>query len=215
MLDIRVETPRREFTALLRVLEPSRVAFAEAQACNRTAANVQKTGIELVAKRMGIPQTKLAKRGRRTDWRGRRQHGAFARGRKATRRHLQASLRGVGRPFNVTRFNAVPIYAGSSTSLKTGKQRNPGKKKGRRVIGVAHNAWGRRQTAGPNVWRLKNGAFVIPSGNTFRGMFGPGVTHVLQYPSVEKKLVQVALERYPQHFSSAIEYAFSSDSHLR
>ena len=211
MIDVRIETPRSTRLTFARLLDGKAIAAAEAQALNRTAANVTTFSRKRVAEEMGLAASLLAKRGRRTDWRGSRKHGAVARGRKAYRNRLSAEVRGAGRPFNISRWKNTPIYAGDSSSLKSRRRR---KGKGQRVLGVTHNAWGRTQTIG-GVWQLKNGAYMVRDGSTFRSVYGPGVTHVLQYKHIERAVREYANERFLRHFESAISYMLTSNAHIR
>ena len=211
MLDVRIEVPQQKWRSLLRAVDPKAVTFAETQALNRAAANGRSKGIELVAKAMGIGKTKLRKRGRQADFRGGNKHGAFSQTKRATRRQHEAVLSGFGRPFNINRWKNTPIHSGSSTNIQTRVRR---RERSRQVIGVTHNAWNDTKTIG-NVWRLSNGAYVTRTGNTFRSVYGPGVTHVLEYPEVSTPLIEHIQERFEHHFDQAIDYALSSQSHIR
>ena len=212
MIAISVKIPNRQKVALANLLSPKRVAWAEAQAVNRTAANTKDLGLKRVAKEMGLPVSKLAKRGRRTDWRGSSKFGAFSQVKKANRSRLRAVLRGVGKPFNINRWKNTPIYEGSRSSIKTGKQTR--KRTAKRVIGVTHTAWGDVTTIG-NVWRLANGAYMVRDGKTFRSVYGPGVTHVLGYPHIAKLLRWYAQRRFTHHFKVALAYSQSNAFHGR
>lgn len=191
MLDIRVELPRPQLLKILRTIDGKAVLYAETQALNRTANNVSKVAIKEVSREMGIKRSEIAKRGRRIDFRGTDKYGGINRTKKAARRRLFAVVSGRGRPFNIKRFKA-----------KIAKD------------GATHEAWGRSQFA-EGVWRLKNGAFVVRSGKSFRSVFGPGITHVMEYPHVERKLEKEALAKFDGHFATAIRYAFSSQFHGR
>ena len=203
MLEVRVKFPREQFVKALRALDPRTVAWAEAQALNRTGANVQQAGLKEVSKYMGISETRLAKRGRKTDFRGSSKFGAFNPTKKATPKSARLTLSARGRPFNVRRFGGKAIHAGARTSLKQRKTKGKG-----RILAVQHQAWGRDQVA-LGVWQLRNGAFVVKKGETFRGVFGPGVTNVIQRRPIMTKLEQVAATRFTHHFNKAIEFAFS------
>ncbi len=200
MLSLRVEFPKGTSRRLLQLLDPGRVKWAEAEALNSTAGKVQRLGVQLVSQQMGIPPAKLAKRGRRVFGSSADKYGTVSRGRRANRRRLFVTVHGVGRPFNVVRFKGVPIRQGS-----------------RRVVGVQHQAWGRTQVA-MGVWQLVNmpgRPFVIRQGRSFRGVFGPGVRHVLEYPHISGALLREAQRQFPRFFANRIEYAFSAASHLR
>lgn len=184
MIDIRATIPNLR---TLRALNGRAVVFAEVQALNRTRNNVQSEGVKAVADAMGIKPSKLRKRGSGTKGNA---FGAMAKGRNANRRRLETSVIGRGRPFNVSRWLVGEL------------------KQGARVWAVTHDAYGRQQTA-TNVWRLKNGAVVVQSGNSFRGVFGPGVTQMMERKDIAKELEQVAIEQFPRHFKAAIEFAFS------
>ena len=82
----------------LRLLDAKAVRTAEFIALNRTAANVQKLSLKLVAEEMGITVAKLRKRGRRVTGRA---FGAVSKGKRATPRRLLVKVTGYGRPFNV------------------------------------------------------------------------------------------------------------------
>ena len=194
MIDLRVEIPAREQTRLLRALDGRAVNWAEVQALNRTRNNVQTTGLEAVAGAMGIKVSKLRKRVRKLEVGQLRASGKFgtvAKGRNATRFRLETSVRGFGRPFNVSRWNAKPIRDARG-----------------RVVAVTHSAYGREVTA-ERTWLLGNGAVVTRSGNSFRGVFGPGVAQMMERRDVRKAMEQEAIKRFPQHFKSAIEFAFT------
>ncbi len=216
MLEIRVRLPAAQQTKMLRFLDPKRVAFAEREALNGTARDVQKTALKAISKEMGIERSKLAKRLRRPSP-GSRQVGAVG-VRRATTRKLVSATIGLGRPFNLKRFKPEVIRAGAVSSVKSRKT----KRGGGRVIGITHEAWGRRQAAiglfelwpgGPIVkrvnkdWKAKRGA--IDSA------YGPGVTHVMEYPHIATRLEKLALRVFPGRFKKRLRYAFSSASHLR
>jgi len=210
MIDIKLEFPPGQQIRLLRILDPKAMETAEAQALNRTRNNVQTLAIKLVAKEMGITTAKLKKRGRRVEVSLRDaakksgKFGALTKGRNATRRRLHTSVRGFGRPFNVGRWNAQEVRAGESTSLKGRKRKGQG-----RSIGVTHAAYGRRQFA-KQTWMLKNGAVVKAHGASFKGVYGPGVTQVMEYRHIRRKLEREAVMRWDQHFKSAVQFAFAS-----
>lgn len=212
MLAINVRMTSRSKRNIRALTNPGAVDWAEAQALNRTAVNVRDVGIKRVAKEMGLSASKLRKRGRGADFRNKRQHGAFSQTRKANKRRAQAVLQGFGRPFNINRWKNKPIYAGSRTSLKTGKVTRP--RGVQQVIGVTHKAWGDTTTIG-GVWRLKNGAYMVRDGDSFRSVYGPGVTHVLGYPDVARFIRRYANRRFRHHFDRAMAYAFSAASHVR
>ena len=212
MITIDIKIPERQKNNALNLVDPKGMAWAEAQALNRAAANTRDFGLKLVARQMGIPRTKLAKRGRRTDWRGSARHGAFSQTKRANRRVATAVLQGFGRPFNINRWKNKPIYEGSRTSIKTRRQTRT--RRAQRVIGVTHTAWGDTTTIG-NVWRLSNNAYMVRSGKSFRSVYGPGVTHVLQYPRVSKSVIRFAQRRFNHHFRAAVDYVRTSPSHVR
>ena len=81
MIDIRVEIPRFEQQRLLKSLSPRAVQFAEQQALNRTAANVQRVGIKRIARAMGIKRSQVRKRGKSVSARRGSKFGAVSRGR--------------------------------------------------------------------------------------------------------------------------------------
>ena len=191
MLDIRVELPRSARLRLARLVDGRAIAWAESQAINRTARNVTTLGIKEVAKEMGIKRSKLAKRGRQRNFRDSSKYGGINPKRRATRRRLFTEISARGRPFNVRRFGAKRVLGG-----------------------VHHEAWGRGQTA-RGAWMLKNGAAVIRSGSSFRSVFGPGVTHVFQYPRIARLMQREAVRKFPGHFSTAVRYALSSQFHGR
>ena len=197
MIDIRLEIPRRAETRVLSFLNPRRVRWAEKEAVNLTTAHVARFAHRLVAEEMGISPTKLRKRGRSARPGGRAQ-GTVSRGRRATTRRLFSTVNGYGKPFNVTRWNAQEV------------------KEGKRVVGVTHKAWGRQQLA-PRTWKLgvKGGPVVKRADGQVRGVFGPGVTHVMEYPHIMGRLKRRAQRRFGVTFIRRLRYAFSSQSHLR
>jgi hypothetical protein len=194
----------------LRLLDPAAMLASEAQALNRTRNNLQTAAIELVADEMGIPKAKLAKRGRRVSVALSKsgskagKFGAVSKGRNATRRRLETSVRAFGRPFNVGRWDGQEVREGASTSLSGRKRKGKG-----RAVGTTHSAYGRRQFA-PGTWRLKNGAIVKRHGKSFRGVYGPGVAQVMEYPHIRRKLDALALKQFDRHFSAAVAFRFSS-----
>ena len=111
---------------------------------------------------------------------------------------LETGIIGRGRPFNLTRFNAVEVMG-----QRVGKD---GKKtRTRRAVGVTHDAWGRRQFArGLFILNKKGqpvvkptGAIVEDSGKPqLRGAWGPGVSHVMEYPHIKRFLVRFTKRRY-------------------
>jgi len=210
VIDIKLEFPPGEQIRLLRILDPKAMASAEVQALNRTRNNVQTLAVKLVAAEMGITTARLKKRGRRVDVsvqdsaKKSGKFGAVTKGRNANRRTLSTSVRGFGRPFNVGRWGAEAVKGGASTSL--GGRRRKGKG---RVLGVVHSAYGRRQFA-RGTWQLKNGAVVKRQGRSFEGVYGPGVTQVMEYRHIRRKLEAEAVKRWDQHFKAAVEFAFTS-----
>lgn len=190
MFDIRV-TPERG-TRLDRLIDPKAVAWAEAQALNRTAGNVQTVGLTEVSKAMGVPVTKLRKRGRaKAPKRPSGKFGAVTKGRKASRRRLETSVIGRGRPFNAGRWNGADVVVAG------------------RTVATMHEAYGRKQIA-KRTWRLKNGAIVKRKGASFEGVFGPGVAQMMERASVVRRMEREAVERFEHHFSQAIDFAFAS-----
>lgn len=210
MIDIRLEFPPGAQIKLLRLLDPKVMAIAEAQALNRTRNNVRTLAIKLVAKEMGITTAKLKKRGRdvqvslRDSAKKSGKFGTLANGRNATRRTLHTSIRGFGRPFNVGRWDAQEVRGGASTSLKGRKRKGTG-----RVLGTQHSAYGRAQFA-QRTWMLENGAVVKRDGDSFSGVYGPGVTQVMEYRHIRRKLEQEAVAKWDQHFRSAVDFAFTA-----
>lgn len=218
MIALRVRLPRNQ--RFLRMLDGKAVNFAEREALNGTVGVVQKTAIKAVSDETGIPVRNLRKRGRSVNPRSTSgKMGAFPT-KKATRHKLAATLTGLGRPFNLSRFNAKEITAGSSSSIKTGRTR---RKRGK-ALGVVHEAWGRKQVA-MGAFRLgkgNRGPVVVPTGSKgkskrggLRGAYGPGVTHVMRYPQVVSKIEKAAKREFPRRFASRLRYAFSSSSHIR
>lgn len=208
MIDVQVKLPDGEIRRLRRFLNPDKMNFAESQALNRTRANVNKLALNLVADDMGVPVSKLAKRAKvRTVSRDNNspsgKFGGVGPGRKATRRRLTTSVIGRGRPFNVSRWKAKEVRAGASVSLKG---RN--KKGGGIVLGTLHSAYGRQQFA-QKAWRLNNGAVVVRKGNSFRGVWGPGVAQVMSKRALVRKLEIETQKRFDQHFTSAVRFAFN------
>ena len=217
MLDIRVELPGPQQVKLLRLLDPKRVTFAEREALNGTARDVQKTALKAISKEMGIPRSKLAKRGRRVDRSSRTGKMGTAPVLRATNRRLISGIVGYGRPFNLVRFNAQVIRGGATSSIQTGRAR----KGGGRVIGITHEAWGRKQAA-IGLWQLKKGGPIVKRTGRWtgkrggiEGAYGPGMTHVMQYPHIERRLQRVAVRVFPGRFKKRLRYAFSSQSHIR
>ena len=214
MIDIKLEFPPGAQIKFLRLLDPAVMAGAEAQALNRTRDNVRTLAIKLVAKEMGITTAKLKKRGRdvqvslRDSAKKSGKFGAVALGKDATKRTLSTSVRGFGRPFNVSRWGGELVLPGASVSIsRTGKRR---KRKGKgRPLGTVHSAYGRQQFA-PNTWMLKNKAIMVRDGASFRGVYGPGVTQVMEYPNIRRILERLAVKKWDQHFKSAVEFAFTA-----
>ena len=189
MIDLRIRSPD---LARLRRLDNRRVEFAEAQALNRTATNVRRYGLRQIADEMGVKISQLRKRGRsRPSRRERSKFGSVAKGRRATRRRLETAVIGSGRPFNVSRWTTQPIKVGN------------------RVVAVRHDAYGRAQTA-EGTWLLNNGAVVVRSGNSFRGVFGPGVGQMMERRNVVLGMQREAARRFPGHLASALRFVFSS-----
>jgi len=218
MIAIRVTLPDRERTRLLRVIDPRRVRFAEREALNATAAAVQRVAIKEIAEEMGVTPAALRKRGRGVNQRATRGPVGSLPVKKASSLALHAVLTGYGRPFNLARYGAREIKGGARSSIK-GRRTRKGKG---RVIGVIHSAWGRSQTA-VGAWRLgkgNRGPVVVASSGAgkrggIRGAFGPGVTHVMQYPKIRKELEGAALREFGPRFNERLQYAFSSRSHVR
>lgn len=191
MINIRVEIPRFQQQRLLKTLSPRAVQFAETQALNRTAANVQKVGINRVARAMGIKRSQVRKRGKSVSARAGTKFGAVSRGRKATRARLFTSVIGAGKPFNVRRWDAKPVKVAG------------------RTVATEHAAYGRRQIA-KRTWQLPSGAVVVRSGNSFRSVFGPGIAQMMERRDVMQAMQTEATARFPGHFAQAFEFAFSS-----
>lgn len=193
---ITIKIPPHQQAALLRALDPKRVAAAEAQALNRTRNNTQTTGLKAVAREMGVKVSQLRKRGRpkdrslATSARKAGKFGAVTKGRNATRRRLETSIVGRGRPFNANRWDGADVTVAG------------------RTVATMHSAYGRRQIA-KRTWRLKNGAIVHRKGNSFEGVFGPGVGQMMERKRVLRLMERTVLERFPQHFKSAVEFLFS------
>ena len=53
-------------------------------------------------------------------------------------------------------------------------------------------------------------AVVKRKGRSFQGVFGPGVTQVMEYPHIRRKLESKAIDKWNQHFKSAVLFAFTS-----
>ena len=203
MIQIDVRVPKTQELRLLRLLDPKTMAKAEAQAVERTAKNVQTEALEAVSDEMGIPVAKLRKRGRGVSGRG--SFGAISKGKKATPRRLSTTVTGYGRPFNVSRYGGEAIYAGASTTLSGRKRR---RQKGARVVATRHKAWGEERVL-PGTWMLQNGAIMVRSGKSFRGVFGPGVAQEMERPPVMRRLEKLATERFLHHFREAAKFLFS------
>jgi len=195
VITLKVELPKGEQAKLLRLLSPKRFEEAEAQALNRTANNVQKFGLELVSSYMGIPKSKLNRRGRSvsaTKTGGK--FGAISKGRRASRKRLATDVLGVGRPFNVTRFNATVVRSN------------------KRQTGVTHRAWGVTRTL-EKVWMLVNKPgrpVVVREGKSFRGVYGPGVGQVLDITRHRRLMERHAQERFEFHMVSRLRYKFGA-----
>ena len=205
MIDIRVKTPD---IRSLRFLDGKGVLFAEAQALNRTASNVHKKGVQLVARELGVPAKDIFKRGRKL--KSSTKFGTVSKGKKALPRRLEVGVTGYGRPFNVGRWKGAEIRAGASVGIsKSGKRRN---QKGTRVVvGVTHSAYGRDQFT-PKAWMLNNGAVVVRKGKSFRGVWGPGIAQIMEKPKVEAKLRKKAIEKFDKHFASSLKFVFSGQA---
>ena len=204
VVQVKVEFPPGQEVRLLRLLDPKTLAKAEAQAVDRTARNVQQEALEAVSDEMGIPVKKLRKRGRGVSGRG--SFGTVSKGRKPTARRLSTTVTGYGWPFNVSRWDAQPIYSGESSTLSGRRRRAKGR---RRVVAVRHRAYGREQVVA-GTWLLGNGAVVVMSGESFRGVWGPGVGQQMEKPHVMRRLERVAQERFLYHFREAARFLFSA-----
>lgn len=221
MIEMQISVPHTTERRVARWTDPARLAKAEAQALNRTVNNLQKAAQDALSEEMGIPKSRLRLRGRFVSART-RQQGALPR-RHANRHYLEAVLSGYGRPFNLSRWGAKPVYGarrgsgrGSYTSLKTGRVVNPRKSKRGRVLGVQHSAWGRNQFA-PRLFMLPLAGrpVVKATGNRTKrgkaqleGAYGPGVTHVLQYTHVRLELANYTRRRLAHHMASRLQYHF-------
>lgn len=188
MIVLRLQLPPG--TRIDSIISPKAVAWAEAQALNRTRNNAQTEGLKLVSRAMGISSTDLRKRKGGSASRGKGKFGAVAKGRNATRRRLETSVIGQGRPFNVTRWNGQAVRINN------------------RVVATTHSAYGRRQIA-KRTWMLGNGAIVTRSGASFRGVHGPGVGQMMERPKVVRAMQAKVAERFPSHFQSALTFALS------
>lgn len=190
MIEIRLDRATQRQLRRLRILDPQTVALATAQALNRTRNNAQTAGIKAVSLAMGIPRSKLKKRGRAivTNTNARSgKFGAVAKGKNATKRTLRTAVVGRGRPFNVTRWGGKEV------------------KVNKRAVATQHAAYGRKQIA-KRTWMLKNRAIVVRQGASFRGVFGPGVGQMMQRPRVVKAMQDEVFARFPGHFSSAFRF---------
>ena len=185
MIEIRV----RADVASLRFLDGRAVQFAEAQAINRTAGNVQKEAVSVVAEKMGVPRSRIYKRGKRA--KGANKFGTVSRGRRANARRLETTITGYGRPFNVSRWNAHKVAGG-----------------------VKHAAYGREQIA-PGTWKIPSGAVVVRKGQSFRGVWGPGIGQVMEETSTTLHLTRFAQAKFDGHFDSALKFAFSGQARSR
>lgn len=195
-IGVTVEIPRNTSLRIARLLDPKRMAFAEAQAINRTTGNIATFGLQLVSEEMGIPKSKLLRRGRKlffspsTD----EKYGRVSKGRKATVRRLLSEVQFAGRPFNIVRFDGKLTYG-----------------KNGRSNGVTFNAWEGQQTTKGPIWQLKNKPgrpIVIKKGDTFRSFYGPGVRDVAKLPKIQRQLEGEALRRFDEHFASAVQFAY-------
>lgn len=193
----------------LRLLDAKAVNFAEYTALNRTANNVQKKALELVSKDMGIPVSKLRKRGRSVT--AGAKFGTVSKGRRASRRRLETTVTGYGRPFNAGRWGGEEVRAGASVSLGGRRRKRRG---GGVVLGTTHSAYGRNQFA-KNTWMLNNGAIVKRKGKSFEGVFGPGVGQVMEKRDNIRKLQREAILRFNNHFGVALRFAFSPTARTR
>lgn len=186
-LRVRMRPPLRD----LKIFNPRVYARAEAQALNRSRNNAQTEAIKVVAKAMGVPRSRLKKRGRFSVGNPNARSGKFgamAKGKNANTRRLETAVIARGRPFNVTRWGGKAI-----------------KGKGRRVVATQHSAYGRQQVA-RKTWMLKNRAIVVRQGKSFRGVYGPGTAQQFEKPQVIKRVQQVVIKRFPGHFRSALRY---------
>ena len=195
------------------MLDGKAVAFAERESLNGTAAAVQRTARKEISDAMGVTETALRKRGRTVAARNSKtgKVGALPL-KRASRRRLVASITGYGRPFNLTRFKAQEVRTGSSTGLTGRRRRGRGM-----ALAVVHEAWGRRQVAmGMFVLPVAGKPVVVPRGaKGLRGAYGPGVTHVMEYPAIVRAMQDRATLEFPRRFRERLRYAFSSKSHVR
>jgi len=183
-----------------RALSPDRMLIAESQALNRTRANVNKLAVKIAAQKLGVKPAKIAKRARAQTRGGK--FGAVGPGEEATRTRLETSIIGRGRPFNVGRWRAKVVRAGASQSLSGRNRRGTGV-----VLGVTHSAYGREQFA-RSAWMLNNGAVVKRRGQSFTGVFGPGVAQQLEAPDVVRRLERLTQRQFARHFASAVRHQY-------
>ena len=182
-LTLSVEWAPGDRQRMISLLDPRRYEWAVRQSINRTAGNVAKAAHAKVAKDMGISKSKLLKRRRRTSASSAK-FGSVGRGKRATRRRLEAEVVGFGRPFNATRFEGKPLYGGV----------------GRRQTATYHKSYNRPQVA-TGTWMLTKKAgnpIVTKSGNSFRGVYGPGVAWVMEQPENLRFLQRFANRRFRQ-----------------
>lgn len=179
MTDIRVTTNGREVAKALRLIPRKVVDQAAAAALNRTLKNVQRFALKQAAKDMGVTTTRLSK-GRSV---GSGSVGAVY-GDKASRAKLQATLTGLGRPFNLIRFG--------------GRQTKKG---------VSHKAWGRRQVAkGAFIGNSGRTAFIRRRNGKIRGAWGPGLAKTIADKT--GPIEDHAAERFRRvHFPSRLRQA--------
>ena len=198
-LRFKLEIPQKEQVRVLRLLSPRPVAWAEAQACNRTANNVKSKALKRISEEVPIDKKDLKKRGRGTSGHG------VTRDVSANVRRLEAWVTAFGRAFNVTRFNAV-------------QQKGKGEDGRWRVVGTTHSAYNRRQYA-PRAWKLhQKGVPVVHRDKAkgyIDGVFGPSPGWVMSQPHVARELEALAVKKFPQHFVSRLRYALSAQSHVR
>lgn len=212
MIDVRVKLPNGERVKVLRLLDGKAMQFAEVQAINRTAANMQKLALKIVARKMGVTTAQIKKRGRGTTARGGAtkkagKYGTISQGRKANRRTLSTTVDGYGRPWNAGRWEGREIRSGATSGV--GGRRDA--RGGGTVIGTTHSAYGRPQVA-LRTWRLKNGAIVKRktfNKQSFTGVYGPGIGQQMEKPKVARPLTKYAQKQFAKHFKASVEFAFS------
>jgi len=128
-IGVTVEIPKSQQLRIARLLSPNRMKWAEKEALNRTAGNIQKIALGAIAKEMGIPRTKLLQRGRKIAFSSTssQKYGRVSKDRNATLRRLVTGVRMAGRPFNVVRFGGQVIYGPRSEATKVTAGRTPNK----------------------------------------------------------------------------------------